>query len=231
MIAISTIDKAVVGLFGFTLQIDMTDLLMDKIKAVQVGNYPTIAETQLLGNFPKPVTNETSIEVLQSYLNNPNAPRLAFNAQNGGLTIFCKNAEGVSDYADSTRYRVGDYVKQATDDSLDAIWKCVAEGISTGTATWAETGVTETTGLQWEFVDYLPISDTIVYAATTFLEIFGWRNSQPCSLDADLVDVPDKDFNLMLNYALATVWNMKKQYIPIKIQNIIDDEELRIQNE
>lgn len=237
MVPINTLNKAAVGLFGFTVQMDLTTLLMDRITSVQVGKYPSLADPQVLGSFPAPVTSEVTWNVLQSYLNNENAPRLAFNHSNSEVTIFCKNADGISDYAYSTRYRVGDYVNHVIEGSAtEAIWKCVTEGVSAAeeeiiTYEWLVSGVTETSGLQWIFVDYMPITDTIAYAATTFIEVFGYRNTQACVNESDKLDVPDKDINLVLNYALATVWNMKKNYIPVKIQNIIDELELRIINE
>lgn len=229
MIAINSLTKAVIGLFGFTIQVDVTALLIHKIKSVQIGT------TDLTnGNFPEPVTNEVTLDVLQSYLNNPNAPRLAFNCSDGEINIFCKNAAGVSDHAVSTRYRIGDYVNHVIGSTaVEAIWKCITEGVSDSelSTAWAITGHTETTGVEWEFVDYLPITDTINYGATTFLELFGYRNSQQCYNESDNLDAPNKDITLVLNYALAAFWNIRKQHIPIKVQNIIDQEELRIINE
>lgn len=232
MIAINSVEKAMIGQFGFIIKLDLSALLFDKVTGVQVGNYPTLADPQVLGTFPQPVTGEIPLATLTGYLNSSNAPRLAFNHSYNEVAIFCKNTDGISTHAEGKKYNVGDYVKVA---GIPGIFVCITAGVSDADDTsivWTVTGtITEVDGVQWQFVDYYPLADEIEYSANSLLVIFGNRNTQNCISDTDRIDIPDKDFKLFLNYALANFWNIKKQHIPIKIQNIIDEEELRIINE
>lgn len=237
MIALNSIDKSKIGLFGSIFKLDISALLMAKIKSVQVGRYETLADPQVVGNFPAPATSEVTLAVLESYLNDPDSPRLAFNCGAAEISVFCKNTAGISAYDYGTNYFAGDYVIGLIGGSRAAIFLCITGGTSDSEEElkdydWEVTGtITENHGVEWQFVDYQPIIDEISYDANTMISFAGLRDSQSCSLDADKLDVPDKDIGLVLAYATALAWQVKKQTVPIKIQNIIDKEELRIINE
>ncbi len=69
------------------------------------------------------------------------------------------------------------------------------------------------------------------YVDATRFALFGLRKAQAATSDGDFLDFPDKDRRLALNYALREAYEIIKGKCPQDIQEIIDDEELRVKNE
>lgn len=70
------------------------------------------------------------------------------------------------------------------------------------------------------------------YLSTTRIAVFGKRIAQNASVDADLLDVPDKDIELVKAYALKEAYSTAKGgYVPKSVNDTIKVEERRINNE
>ena len=213
------------GQFGYILKINLTAHLFELIESIQaqISEFST----------PEPVIEEVDIATLYSYLNDEGCPDLAFNWNNGVCSIFFKeDGTDVLAWAIDTRYAVGDYVLGAIS-TIDAIFICTVAGMSLGAGdpTWAETGDIDDNDCTWNFVKYTPISNVFSYLDATRFAVFGKRKSQKAALDADALDLPEKDIRLMINYALRAAWNIKEKHIPKEIVDIIDEEEARVRNE
>ena len=76
--SVTDFSRSAVGSGGYTIKLDVTGLLIDKITGVQAQSSPT--------DTPSPVNLESNLFALQGYLNSP-APNLAFNYSNGEVTI------------------------------------------------------------------------------------------------------------------------------------------------
>lgn len=85
--------QASIGTIGYTVRIDTTGLRTFKTKFVQAQ--ATSSST------PVPATQEVLLETIQGYLNDSEAPDLAFNNGYGEITIFLKTS--VFPYLTNTR--------------------------------------------------------------------------------------------------------------------------------
>lgn len=63
------------------------------------------------------------------------------------------------------------------------------------------------------------------YSATTRYALFGKRKAQNCTSDADLLDCPDRDLNLLSLYCLQLAYALKKSGTPKWIYDRIKTEE------
>ena len=63
------------------------------------------------------------------------------------------------------------------------------------------------------------------YAAETRVALFGKRKAQNCDDDSDLLDVPDKDLNLLVAYCLKLAYSLKIGGTPKYVQNLVDNNE------
>lgn len=66
------------------------------------------------------------------------------------------------------------------------------------------------------------------YTAATRFALFGKRKAQNCTSDADLLDCPDKDLNLLAAYCLQTAYGLKKGGVPKWIYETIKNGEAEI---
>lgn len=215
--------QSAVGLFGYTLKIDLTSLLFHSVTEVQAQVGPA--------NTPEPFLTEEKLPAVQSYLNNPNCPRLAFNYSDGNVTLFFKeDGSDVPVWVADTMYEAGDFV-QGNIGADAAIFQAANRGFSGSVEqTWSE-GTVVDGDVSWTFVKYLPINDGFPYAATTRFAVMGLRKAQPATDDSDYLDFPDKDSDLVKAYVLAAVWLIKKKVVPINIQNQVKALEFKITNE
>lgn len=215
---ITDISQSARGLFGYLLKINTANLAAYSIDAVQaqVGAY----------DVPIPATQEVSKNVLQSYLNDENCPLLAFNYGNGELNIFCKGTGAdVPALVVATEYAIGDYVLKS-----NKVYKCITSGITADPSpTYPASGtVTDGTSI-FEFVANVPIPDSIPYLSTSRIAVFGKRQAQNTSSDTDLLDLPDKDIELLKAYALEDAYGMAKGgYVPKWVKDKIRTEERRL---
>jgi hypothetical protein len=69
------------------------------------------------------------------------------------------------------------------------------------------------------------------YSATTRYALFGKRKAQNCTSDADLLDIPDRDINLLAAYCLGTAYALKKGGTPKFVKDTIKNAEQEIRNE
>lgn len=216
-----------IGLFGYVIKIDLTAHLFEYVESI-VAEYAA-------GQIKTPVTTEVEISTLYGYCDDIDCPDYAFNWNNGILSVFFKDdGSNVDAWAADQRFVAGDYRISAISGN-DAIFKCTTGGLGEVTAgppvVWAETGNVTDNECTWIFQKYEPIPNTYPFATTTRIAAFGKRKAQRALLDADAVDVPERDMGLVINYALRLVWNIKEKTIPKDIANIIDTEEARIRNE
>lgn len=216
-----------IGIFGYVIKIDLTQHLFEQVESI-VAEYAA-------GQIKTPVTAEVEISTLYGYCDDIGCPDYAFNWNNGILSVFFKDdGSNVDAWAADQRFVAGDYRISAISGN-DAIFKCITGGLGEVTAgppvLWLETGNVTDNECTWIFQKYEPIPNTYAFATTTRIAAFGKRKAQKALLDADAIDVPERDIRLLMNYALRTVWNIKEKTIPKDIANIIDTEEARIRNE
>jgi hypothetical protein len=215
--------QSAIGLFGYTLKIDLTSLLFHKVTEVQAQIGPS--------NTPEPFYTEEKLATVQSYLNNPNCPRLAFNYSDGNVTIFCKeDGTDIPAWVGATMYEAGDFV-QGDIGGDAALFQAANRGFSGSVEqTWSE-GTVVDGDVSWTFVKYIPFNDGFPYAATTRFAVMGLRKAQPAVDDSDYLDFPDKDADLVKAYVIGMVWLIKKKLIPLNILNQIKSLEFKITNE
>lgn len=216
--------QAALGNYGYTLKIDVTSLLMHKINAVQAQKDPNDTFA--------PVVSEVTIDVLQSYLNEVNCPRLAFNYSDGQATMFFKGTgETVPVWLAATAYAVGDVVRNVADD--DKLFVCVTAGVSDAAepSPWSTTANTTDNTVEWGFVKTIPIPDSFPYATATRFALFGVRKAQDATADGDSLDMPDKDLQLVLDYAKQLAWQIKKNTIPRDLKDSLKKEESRLRQD
>lgn len=218
---ITNITRDSIGYFGYILKINSADLLAYSIDAVQaqVDTYDT----------PVPYASEVTKNTLYGYLNDESCPLLAFNHSNGELSIFCKGTgSDVPAVVVTTEYAINDYVRVS-----NRVYKCITSGITENpTPAYPTSGnVTDGTAI-FQFVANVPIPDSIPYLSTSRIAVFGKRNAQNTTSDSDLLDVPDKDIELVKAYALENAFGIAKNgYIPKWIKDRIKDEERRLRND
>ena len=214
--------QSAIGLYGYTLKIDVTALLIYQVNSVQ-------AQKNANDTYP-PVLSEVSSEVIQGYLNDVNCPRLAFNFGDGQCTIFFKgDGSNIPIWVADTSYAVGDVVSSVAGDQH---FKCITAGVSDGSEpTWSETEVNDDNTAQWQFVSAIPIADSFPYTSTTRFALFGSRKAQDADDDSTVLDFPDKDLQLVLDYALALAWGTVKKKVPDSVSTSIEVEESRVRND
>lgn len=69
------------------------------------------------------------------------------------------------------------------------------------------------------------------YSATTRFALFGRRKAQNCTSDADLLDLPDRDLNLLAAYCMQLAYALKKGGIPKWIYETVKNGEQTIRGE
>lgn len=142
-----------IGTAGYIVKINTADLLAETIESVQAQASPT--------STPDPVSGAVGIDALYGYLNDSDAPDLAYNYSDGECSIFFNTT-------------------------------------------------------------------TFPYSATTRYALFGKRKAQNCTSDADLLDCPDRDLNLLSLYCLQLAYALKKGGTPKWIYDKIKVEERNI---
>lgn len=214
--------QSVAGYYGYIIKMDVTSLLMHKVNAVQAQKDPddTFA----------PVIGEVKIETLGSYLNEVNCPRLAFNYSDGQVTVFFKGTgENIPVRVDLTSYAVGDVVLNT---AADGAFVCVTAGITAAAEpTMSLTANTTDGTVEWSYVKAVPIADSFPYVNATRLSVFGTRKAQDATADGDTLDFPDKDLQLVLDYALQFAWRTVKKTVPRDLKASIAKEESRIRQD
>ena len=214
--------QASVGLYGYTLKIDVRTLLFNKVGSVQAQKNPNDTFA--------PVESEVNMNVIQGYLNDVNSPRLAFNFGDGQCTIFFKgDGSNIPTWTAATSYAIGDVVKSVA--GLQH-FKCTTAGVSGAVeAIWSETANTTDGTAVWQFVSAIPIADSFPFVAATRFSMFGLRNAQDADTDSTVLDFPDKDLQLVLDYALQLAWSTVKKTVPDSITTSITKEESRVRND
>ena len=110
--AVTEFSKLVEGTTGYVIKVNTAALLFEKVNSVQAQ-----AES---ADTPEPVTAETTLNIIQGYLNDTGCPDLAFNHDRSTITIFFKTS--AFPYISTTRFALFGLRKaQATTAGTDYI--------------------------------------------------------------------------------------------------------------
>lgn len=92
--SVTNLSQYGIGSAGYVVKINTAELLAERIESIQAQASPS--------STPEPVSGQTTVDALFSYLNDSNAPDLAYNYSDGECNVFFNTT--TFPYVATTRY-------------------------------------------------------------------------------------------------------------------------------